>query len=116
VRWAAIHVHSERLWIWRCRRRAWSVAQAAAREWGEDTPSEPESSGGDNKEEDEDEEKGGGNSPSPLSASHGPSLAWWPLLPASGDLCQGVPDEMSSDGDRANDQAITVVRPHTIIF
>jgi hypothetical protein len=28
------------------------------REWGEDTPSEPESSGGDNKEEDEDEEEG----------------------------------------------------------
>jgi hypothetical protein len=60
--------------------------------------------------------RGGGNSPSPLSASHGPSLTWWPLLPASGDLCQGVSVEMSSDGDRANDQAITVVRPHTIIF
>jgi hypothetical protein len=30
----------------------------AVREWGEDTPSEPESSEGDKKEEDEDEEEG----------------------------------------------------------
>jgi hypothetical protein len=58
VRREANHIHSERLRVRRQRRRAWSAAQATARERGEDTPSEPESFRGDNEVEDEDEEEG----------------------------------------------------------
>jgi hypothetical protein len=58
MRCKANHVYSEWLRAWRQRRRAWSAARAAAREWWEDTPFEPESSGGDNEEEDENIEEG----------------------------------------------------------
>jgi hypothetical protein len=54
VRWEANRAYSERLRAWRQRRRAWSAARVVARAWGEDTPSEPKSSGGD----DEDGEEG----------------------------------------------------------
>jgi hypothetical protein len=60
----ANHAHNEWLWVRRPRRWDWSVAWAAVRARGEDTPFEPESSRGD----DETEEEGGGNSPSSLSA------------------------------------------------
>jgi hypothetical protein len=54
----AKRAYSERLRAQRQRRWDWSTAPMAARAWGEETPSEPESSGGDNEEEDEGREEG----------------------------------------------------------
>jgi hypothetical protein len=78
VRQEANHVHSEWLQVWRQRRHAFYSTRAAARDRGEDTPSEPDSSGGDNEEEDEHEEEGEvtPHLPSQLFASRGPPLAW----------------------------------------
>jgi hypothetical protein len=58
VRQEANIVYSEQLQARRQRRWDWSAAWAAVRLRGQETPSEPESSGGDNEEEDEGEEEG----------------------------------------------------------
>jgi hypothetical protein len=58
VRWEANHAYSERLQVWRQKRWAFCTAWAVARARGQDTPSEPKSSGGDNEEEDEEGEEG----------------------------------------------------------
>jgi hypothetical protein len=78
VRWEANSVHSEWLCAQRQRRRAWSATRAAARERGEDTPSEPESSGADDEEEDKDMEEAEVTPP-----PHSPPLE---DLPSLGDL------------------------------
>jgi hypothetical protein len=58
VRWEAHRIHNEQLWEESQRRRGWSAAWLVMRARGEESPSEPESSGGDVEEEDEDEEEG----------------------------------------------------------
>jgi hypothetical protein len=71
-------VYSKQMQAWRQRRRDWSAAWAAARARGQETPSEPESSGGDNEEDDKDGEEGEVTPPphSPLPED----------LPSLGDL------------------------------
>jgi hypothetical protein len=56
VRWEAHRIHNEQLWEERQRRRGWSATWSVMRARGEESPSEPESSGGGVEEEDEDEE------------------------------------------------------------
>jgi hypothetical protein len=58
ARWETNRVHTEWLRAWRQRRRDLSTARVVARAWGQDTDSEPESSGGDDEEGDEDGEDG----------------------------------------------------------
>jgi hypothetical protein len=72
------HPDNKRQQALRQRRRLWSATQAAVRVRGEETPSEPDSSGYGNEEEDEDEEEGE-VTPSP----HSPSPE---DLPSLGDL------------------------------
>jgi hypothetical protein len=77
ARWETNRAENERQQAQRQRRRLWSATRAATRAWGEETPSEPESSGDDDEEEDEDEEEGEiTHSPSPPPED----------LPSLGDL------------------------------
>jgi hypothetical protein len=70
----ANHVHNEWLRVRRQRRWDWSVAWAAVRAWGEDTPFKPESSRGDDENEEEGEVTPPPHSPPPED------------LPSLGDL------------------------------
>jgi hypothetical protein len=102
ARWETNRVYNERLRAWRHRIQDWSATQATARARGEDTPSEPESSGGDNEEEDEDGEEGE-VTPSPHS----------PLpqdLPSSGDIFSR-PTEMALSRDCVIDWSSIAAKP-----
>jgi hypothetical protein len=67
MRWEANCADNEKQQTWAEKRRLWSTARTAARTRGEETPSEPESTGDNDVEEDEDKEEGGHNSLSPIS-------------------------------------------------
>jgi hypothetical protein len=75
VRRESNYAYSERLKVRRQRRHAWITARSAVMAQGEDTPSEPESSGEDDKEKDKDGEEGEVTPPPPFSVARRSSLA-----------------------------------------
>jgi hypothetical protein len=78
ARWETNRAYSEWLQVQRQRRQVWIAAQTVERAQGEDTPSEPESSGEENEEEDRDGEESQ-VTPPPNSPPH-------EALPLLGDI------------------------------
>jgi hypothetical protein len=91
----ANHACNEKLWAWKQKRYAMSVARMAVQERGQDMPTKPESL------DKEKEEEGGNNSTSPISVAQDSSFVQRYHQSASGDPILRTPAEVDPDRDWA---------------